>query len=92
MKLSTNIGLDLEDGKLGKRSDKSLRTRRLPKPHNQPFFSCLAYCLSSCSMILVNKFVLSNYDFNAGVSLMFYQSLISVIVVSVLDLLEFNMF
>ncbi|MED6161489.1 GDP-mannose transporter gonst1 [Stylosanthes scabra] len=87
MKLSTNIGLDLEYGKLANKSDKPLRTRSLPKPHNQPFFSGLAYCLSSCSMILINKFVLSSYDFNAGVSLMFYQSLISVIVVSVLNLL-----
>ncbi|MED6156391.1 GDP-mannose transporter gonst1 [Stylosanthes scabra] len=87
MKLYTNIILDLEDGKLGKKSDKPLRTRTLPEPHNQPFFSGLAYCLSSCTMILINKFVLSTYDFNAGVSLMFYQSLVSVIVVSVLNLL-----
>lgn len=32
-----------------------------------------AYCISSCSMILLNKVVLSGYDFNAGISLLFYQ-------------------
>ena len=35
--------------------------------------SGLAYCFSSCGMILVNKLVLSSYDFNAGISLMLYQ-------------------
>lgn len=40
-----------------------------------PLVSGTAYCISSCSMILLNKVVLSSYAFNAGVSLMFYQVL-----------------
>lgn len=38
-----------------------------------PLVSGAAYCFSSCSMILLNKVVLSTYNFNAGISLMFYQ-------------------
>lgn len=40
-----------------------------------PLVSGTAYCVSSCSMILLNKVVLSSYGFNAGISLMFYQVL-----------------
>lgn len=43
------------------------------KIQNQALLSGLAYCVSSCSMILVNKFVLSGYAFNAPVFLMLYQ-------------------
>ena len=38
-----------------------------------PLLSGTAYCISSCSMILLNKIVLSGYNFDAGISLMFYQ-------------------
>ncbi|KAK1588951.1 hypothetical protein Q3G72_028959 [Acer saccharum] len=48
-----------------------------------PLVSGTAYCISSCSMILLNKIVLSSYNFNAGISLMFYQNLISTLVVVV---------
>ncbi|KAJ4835433.1 GDP-mannose transporter gonst2 [Turnera subulata] len=51
-----------------------------------PLISGAAYCLSSCSMILLNKVVLSTYNFNAGISLMFYQNLISCLVVAILNL------
>ncbi|KAG6629100.1 GDP-mannose transporter GONST2-like [Carya illinoinensis] len=51
-----------------------------------PLFSGTAYCISSCSMILLNKIVLSSYNFNAGISLMFYQNLISTVVVVALGL------
>ncbi|XVF05363.1 hypothetical protein REPUB_Repub05bG0165600 [Reevesia pubescens] len=51
-----------------------------------PLLSGTAYCLSSCSMILLNKVVLSSYNFNAGISLMFYQNLISCLVVAILGL------
>ncbi|XP_062172027.1 GDP-mannose transporter GONST2-like [Alnus glutinosa] len=51
-----------------------------------PLLSGTAYCISSCSMILLNKVVLSTYNFNAGVSLMFYQNLISSLVVVALGL------
>ncbi|KAL9313856.1 hypothetical protein ACSQ67_019308 [Phaseolus vulgaris] len=75
---------DVENSKFDK--DKE-RSARVVKVHNQAFLSGLAYCFSSCGMILVNKFVLSSYDFNAGISLMFYQNLISVVIVSVLSIL-----
>ncbi|XP_050237117.1 GDP-mannose transporter GONST2-like [Mercurialis annua] len=51
-----------------------------------PLVSGTAYCISSCSMILLNKVVLSHYDFNAGISLMLYQNLICCLAVAVLSL------
>lgn len=51
-----------------------------------PLLSGAAYCLSSCSMILLNKVVLSTYNFNAGISLMFYQNLISTAIVAALSI------
>ncbi|KAL3530860.1 hypothetical protein ACH5RR_010182 [Cinchona calisaya] len=51
-----------------------------------PLLSGTAYCISSCSMILLNKIVLSSYAFHAGISLMFYQNFISAVVVVVLGL------
>ncbi|KAL8129922.1 hypothetical protein V2J09_019077 [Rumex salicifolius] len=51
-----------------------------------PMISGIAYCLSSCSMILLNKVALSTYNFNAGISLMFYQNLISTVIVVLLGL------
>ncbi|GLT48789.1 hypothetical protein SLA2020_223880 [Shorea laevis] len=51
-----------------------------------PLVSGTAYCISSCSMILLNKVVLSGYNFNAGISLMFYQNLIACLVVAILSL------
>lgn len=85
MKSLENDEMDLEGGKLDKDRDKTTRNNRAPKIPNQALLSGLAYCISSCSMILVNKFVLSSYGFNAGISLMLYQNLISVIIVSVLS-------
>lgn len=66
-------GIDLEDGKVERERKKSTRSSRVLRVHNQALVSGLAYCISSCSMILVNKYVLSSYDFNAGISLMLYQ-------------------
>ncbi|KAI5408763.1 GDP-mannose transporter gonst2, variant 3, partial [Lathyrus oleraceus] len=51
-----------------------------------PLISGTAYCISSCSMIMLNKIVLSSYNFNAGISLMFYQNFISTLVVVLLAL------
>ncbi|KAL8146026.1 GDP-mannose transporter GONST2-like [Apium graveolens] len=51
-----------------------------------PLLSGTAYCISSCSMILLNKIVLSSYAFDAGISLMLYQNLISCILVALLSL------
>jgi hypothetical protein len=73
MKPLENNENDLEDGKLDKDREKTTRSNRVLKIHNQALLSGLAYCISSCSMILVNKFVLSSYGFNAGISLMLYQ-------------------
>lgn len=87
MKSHENDEIDLEGGKLEKDRDKMARSNRVFKIQNQALLSGLAYCISSCSMILVNKLVLSSYDFNAGISLMLYQNLISVIIVSVLSFL-----
>ncbi|KAF5480604.1 hypothetical protein F2P56_001340 [Juglans regia] len=78
---------DLETGKLIKDGEKTARSNRVLKIPNQALLSGFAYCISSCSMILINKFVLSSYDFNAGISLMLYQNLISVIIVSILSFL-----
>ncbi|KAG1328141.1 hypothetical protein COCNU_01G020750 [Cocos nucifera] len=78
--------IDLEDSKVAKDREKISRFYRPVKIHNQALLSGLAYCISSCSMILVNKYVLSGYDFNAGISLMLYQNIVSVIIVTALRL------
>ncbi|KAH1255390.1 GDP-mannose transporter GONST1 [Glycine max] len=78
---------DLENAKSDKDKVRTPRNGRGVKVYNQALLSGLAYCFSSCGMILVNKLVLSSYDFNAGISLMLYQNLISVAIVSVLSLL-----
>lgn len=80
-----NDDIDLEGGNVEKDKDKSIRGSKIVKIGNQAVLSGLAYCLSSCSMILINKFVLSSYNFNAGISLMLYQNLVSVVIVSILS-------
>ncbi|KAK3019386.1 hypothetical protein RJ639_005218 [Escallonia herrerae] len=84
MKAIGNDEMDVEGGLLGKGREKA-RSTRLVKIHNQALLSGVAYCISSCSMILVNKYVLSSYNFNAGISLMLYQNFVSVVLVSVLS-------
>ncbi|KAH7405013.1 hypothetical protein KP509_15G053800 [Ceratopteris richardii] len=74
---------DLESG-TGERTNKH---RNLLKWHNQSLVSGFAYCICSCSMILLNKVVLSSYNFNAGISLMCYQNLVSIVVVYALKVL-----
>lgn len=80
---------DLEDGKLDKDRVKTPRSNKVVKIQNQALLSGLAYCISSCSMILVNKFVLSSYDFNAGISLMLYQVTILSLILGALAILFF---
>lgn len=75
----------LEGGKLERDREKTIRSNKTVKIRNQALLSGFAYCISSCSMILVNKYVLSSYDFNAGISLMLYQNLVSVVIVSLLS-------
>jgi GDP-mannose transporter len=65
--------IDLEDLKTSKDKDRPSGSLRLPSIQNHSLVSGLAYCLASCSMILVNKFILSGYGFNAGIFLMLYQ-------------------
>ncbi|WOL04499.1 GDP-mannose transporter GONST1-like isoform X1 [Canna indica] len=81
-------GVDLENDKAEKDHDNILHCYIPVKIYNQALLSCLAYCISSCSMLLVNKFVLSSYNFNAGISLMLYQNFVSVTVVSTLSLFD----
>ncbi|XP_037436945.1 GDP-mannose transporter GONST1-like [Triticum dicoccoides] len=50
-----------------------------------PLLSGISYCIASCSMILLNKVVLSSYNFSAGISLMLYQNLISVVILVALE-------
>ncbi|KAK4419642.1 GDP-mannose transporter GONST1 [Sesamum alatum] len=82
---SNNDEVDVETGRTDKDRGKAFRSKRVLTIHNQALLSGLAYCFSSCSMILVNKYVLSSYDFNAGISLMLYQNFVSVVIVSFLN-------
>ncbi|XVF16981.1 hypothetical protein REPUB_Repub10bG0077600 [Reevesia pubescens] len=85
VKFLENDDMDLEGGKLEKDRNKMIRSDKVVIIQNQALLSGLAYCISSCSMILVNKFVLSSYDFNAGISLMLYQNFISIVIVTILS-------
>ncbi|GFP97616.1 gdp-mannose transporter gonst1 [Phtheirospermum japonicum] len=73
--------------KLEKDGERGVRNKRGVALHNKALLSGLSYCFSSCGMILVNKYVLSSYDFNAGISLMLYQNFVSVVIVSILSFL-----
>ncbi|GJV06635.1 GDP-mannose transporter GONST1 isoform X2 [Tanacetum coccineum] len=81
--------ISLTNGYHGNASSTMAATAQRNHKYNvvQALLSGLAYCLSSCSMILVNKYVLSSYDFNAGISLMLYQNFVSVLIVSSLSIL-----
>ncbi|KAJ7282132.1 hypothetical protein O6H91_Y359900 [Diphasiastrum complanatum] len=71
---------DLVKGK-DRESEKFIWDRLLSKYSKQAIISGIAYCISSCSMILLNKLLLSGYNLNAGISLMFYQNLVSVVII-----------
>lgn len=79
--------VDMENGNLEGEKSRAIRTSKAIKVPNQALLSGMAYCISSCSMILINKFVLSSYDFNAGISLMLYQNFVSVLIVSTLSVM-----
>ncbi|OEL25037.1 GDP-mannose transporter GONST2 [Dichanthelium oligosanthes] len=51
-----------------------------------PLLSGIFYCIASCSMILLNKVVLSGYNFDAGISLMLYQNFVAVVILLILEL------
>ncbi|KAL7151944.1 hypothetical protein ABFS83_04G065700 [Erythranthe nasuta] len=82
---SNKEDIDVENGSLDKDREKTGRSKKILTLHNTALLSGLAYCLSSCSMILVNKCVLSSYNFNAGISLMLYQNFVAVVIVSALN-------
>ncbi|MCD7458689.1 GDP-mannose transporter into the lumen of the Golgi [Datura stramonium] len=84
MKVVDRIDDDVENGKL-EIKEKSIRNNMIVAVHNKALLSGIAYCISSCSMILVNKYVLSSYNFDAGISLMLYQNFVAVVVVSMLS-------
>ncbi|KAL2485505.1 GDP-mannose transporter GONST1 [Abeliophyllum distichum] len=84
---NNNDEIDVESGKLEENREGPLRSKNVNTIHNQALLSGFAYCISSSSMILVNKFVLSSYDFNAGISLMLYQNFVAGIIVSILSFL-----
>ncbi|CAK9146916.1 unnamed protein product [Ilex paraguariensis] len=86
MKTPGDDEIDVESGKLEKYGEKTIKSNTIVKVPNRALLSGLAYCISSCSMILVNKCVLSSYGFNAGISLMLYQNFVSVVVVSMLSI------
>ncbi|MQM20993.1 hypothetical protein Taro_054024 [Colocasia esculenta] len=65
------------------------RQQNAPTKKSGPILSGAAYCVSSCSMILLNKIILSSFGFNAGISLMMYQNLICVLIVLILSSLGF---
>ncbi|KAL1332587.1 hypothetical protein HN51_061370 [Arachis hypogaea] len=76
----------LKTSKVTEDGDDEGRCLRRSAKKSGPLISGTAYCISSCSMIMLNKIVLSSYNFNAGISLMFYQNLISTLVVVLLSL------
>lgn len=61
---------DLEGGDVEKPIKQS-------RSRNQSLVSGIAYCISSCGMILLNKTVLSGYGLKGGISLMFYQVMVT---------------
>ncbi|KAL1370083.1 hypothetical protein AAHE18_01G034300 [Arachis hypogaea] len=83
--ISLNSCFDVLFCKVTEDDDEGRRLHRSAKKSG-PLISGTAYCISSCSMIMLNKIVLSSYNFNAGISLMFYQNLISTLVVVLLSL------
>ncbi|CAN6471349.1 unnamed protein product [Victoria cruziana] len=52
---------------------------------SQSLVSGFSYCVCSCGMILLNKVILSNYGFDAGISLMLFQNLVAVIIIVILS-------
>ncbi|KAL2557285.1 GDP-mannose transporter GONST1 [Forsythia ovata] len=84
---NNNVEIDVESEKLEKDREKPVRSKRVVTIQHRSLLAGLAYCVSSCSMILVNKYVLSSYHFNAGISLMLYQNFVAVVVVSTLSFL-----
>ncbi|KAH1046337.1 hypothetical protein J1N35_037121 [Gossypium stocksii] len=57
VKFLENDDLDLENGKLEKDRNKTVRSNKAVKIQNQALLSGLAYCLSSCSMVLQQTFM-----------------------------------
>ncbi|KAF0899610.1 hypothetical protein E2562_020802 [Oryza meyeriana var. granulata] len=84
--LGSPLRREIGNRHVSKDRDRTSHFTGLPKIQNQALLSGLAYCISSCSMILVNKYILSGYGFSAGIFLMLYQNIVSVTIVSTLSL------
>lgn len=84
--LKGNKAMAGDNGSVHVDEDERHRLHGSAKNKPVPLISGTAYCISSCSMIMLNKIVLSSYNFNAGISLMFYQNFISTLVVVLLAL------
>ncbi|KAK3026300.1 hypothetical protein RJ639_040988 [Escallonia herrerae] len=84
---ASNQGIQAELGDSAQvQVDMDERKEHISGRNSGPVLAGTAYCISSCSMILLNKIVPSSYAFNAGISLMFYQNLISTVLVVILSL------
>ncbi|XP_062214100.1 GDP-mannose transporter GONST1-like isoform X6 [Phragmites australis] len=91
IRVATNVARKAASNKLSRKTSDvfdSLLQQQQSKWGNKtgPLLSGISYCIASCSMILLNKVVLSSYNFSAGISLMLYQNLISVVILLALEL------
>ncbi|NP_001385977.1 GDP-mannose transporter GONST2 [Zea mays] len=91
IKVAANVARKAASNKLSRKTSDvfdTLLQKQQSKWGNKagPLLSGICYCIASCSMILLNKVVLSSYNFDAGISLMLYQNLISVLILLILEL------
>jgi GDP-mannose transporter len=52
---------------------------------NSPFLSIAAYCFASIAMTVLNKAVLSSYNFNANFLLLAIQSAVCLVIIKILS-------
>ncbi|KAG0546867.1 hypothetical protein BDA96_01G030700 [Sorghum bicolor] len=91
IKVAANVARKAASNKLSRKTSDvfdTLLQKQQSKWGNKagPLLSGICYCIASCSMILLNKVVLSGYNFDAGISLMLYQNFISVVILLLLEL------
>lgn len=56
-------------------------------PRQSPYLAGAAYCTMSASMVLLNKYALSGFEFHGPNTLLFAQCLASVLIVKLCELL-----
>ncbi|KAF8757373.1 hypothetical protein HU200_010889 [Digitaria exilis] len=91
IRVAANVARKAASNKLSRKTSDvfdTLLQQQQSKLENKtgPLISGICYCIASCSMILLNKVVLSSYNFDAGISLMLYQNFISVVILLMLEL------